>query len=91
MVEKLVLAPPPKKITRAVLLRAGAGYGLLFGLGFALYVWGYDTLTLSRSSADMAWGKLTLGLPCLLVIGGLAGLLGGAVALPHQPSQLDEG
>ncbi|HOT90897.1 MAG TPA: hypothetical protein PLJ78_13065 [Anaerolineae bacterium] len=76
MVEKLVLAPPPKKITRAVLLRAGAGYGLLFGLGFALYVWGYDTLTLSRSSADMAWGKLTLGLPCLLVIGGLAGLLG---------------
>lgn len=72
MIEPLA-APPRQKITRAVLLRAGAGYGLLFGLGFALLVWGYDGLVLSRSSTDMAWAKLLLGLPCALVIGGIVG------------------
>ncbi|MEJ5310204.1 MAG: hypothetical protein WHX52_10550 [Anaerolineae bacterium] len=75
MIEQLA-APPRQKITRAVLLRAGAGYGLLFGLGFALFVWGYDALALSRSSADMAWAKLLLGLPCALVIGGITGTIG---------------
>jgi hypothetical protein len=76
MIEKLANSPPHQKITRAVLLRAGAGYGLLFGLGFALFVWGYDALALSQSSADMAWAKLLMGLPCLLIIGGIAGILG---------------
>ncbi|HQE92050.1 MAG TPA: hypothetical protein PLH19_04645 [Anaerolineae bacterium] len=76
MIEKLASPLPRPKITRTVLLRAGAGYGLLFGLGFALFVWGYDALALSRSSADMAWAKLLLGLPCLLIIGGAAGILG---------------
>lgn len=76
MIEKLAPPPPRQKITRAVLLRAGAGYGLLFGLGFALFVWGYDALVLSRGSVDMAWAKLLLGLPCLLLIGGVAGILG---------------
>ncbi|HOU13632.1 MAG TPA: hypothetical protein PKZ84_10995 [Anaerolineae bacterium] len=76
MIEKLANPPSPQKITRAVLLRAGAGYGLLFGLGFALFVWGYDALALNRSAADMAWAKLLLGLPCLLIIGGVAGIVG---------------
>ncbi len=75
MIEPLA-APPRQKITRAVLLRAGAGYGLLFGLGFALLVWGYDGLVLSRSSTDIAWAKLLLGLPCALVIGGIVGTVG---------------
>ncbi len=71
------LSPPPRqRINRSVVLRAGAGYGLLFGLGFALPVWGYDAWALSRSSADMAWANLLLGLPCLLVIGGVVGTLG---------------
>lgn len=78
MIEKLASPPPPQKITRAVLLRAGVGYGLLFGLGFTLFVWGYDALALSRSSADMAWAKLLMALPCLLVIGGIAGIIGAA-------------
>lgn len=76
MIEKLASPPPRQKVARAVLLRAGVGYGLLFGLGFALFVWGYDALVLSRSSADMAWAKLLLGLPCLLFIGGVAGIVG---------------
>ncbi len=76
MIDKLASPPPHQKIARAVLLRAGAGYGLLFGLGFALFVWGYDALTMSQSSADMAWAKLLMGLPCLLIIGGAAGILG---------------
>jgi hypothetical protein len=76
MIEKLASPPPRQKVTHAVLLRAGVGYGLLFGLGLALFVWGYDALILSRSSADMAWSKLLIGLPCLLVIGGIAGILG---------------
>lgn len=76
MIDEIVSPPPQKKIARTVLLRAGAGYGILFGLGFALFVWGYDTLTLSRSSVDMAWAKLLIGLPSLLVIGGIAGIVG---------------
>jgi hypothetical protein len=76
MIEKIASPPPRQEITRTVLLRAGAGYGLLFGLGFALFVWGYDALALSRSSVDMAWAKLLIGLPCLLIIGGTAGILG---------------
>ncbi len=76
MIEKLASPLPRQEVAHTVLLRAGAGYGLLFGLGFALFVWGYDALMLSRASVDMAWAKLLLGLPCLLVIGGIAGLLG---------------
>jgi len=76
MRENLLSPPPRQKINRTVMLRAGAGYGLLFGLGFALFVWGYDALALSRSSADMAWAKLLMGLPCLLITGGIVGILG---------------
>jgi hypothetical protein len=76
MIEKLASPTPQQKIARTVLLRAGAGYGVLFGLGFALLVWGYDALALSQSSADMAWAKLLIGLPCLLIIGGIAGIVG---------------
>ena len=76
MREKLLSPPPRQQINRTVMLRAGTGYGLLFGLGFALFVWGYDALILSQSSADMAWAKLLLGLPCLLIIGGIVGTVG---------------
>ena len=76
MIEKLASPLPQQKTARTVLLRAGAGYGMLFGLGFALFVWGYDALALSQSLADMAWAKLLIGLPCLLIIGGIAGTVG---------------
>ncbi|MGC9397218.1 MAG: hypothetical protein ACP5J4_20425 [Anaerolineae bacterium] len=76
MIDKIASPLPQPKVARTVLLRAGTGYGLLFGLGFALFAWGYDALALSQTSADMAWGKLITGLPCLLVIGGIAGMVG---------------
>ncbi|MBN2393394.1 MAG: hypothetical protein JXR84_21865 [Anaerolineae bacterium] len=76
MIEKISSPIPQQKIARTVLLRAGVGYGMLFGLGFALFVWGYDALALSQSSADMAWAKFLIGLPCLLIVGGIAGMIG---------------
>ena len=76
MIEKIANPLPQQKVARTVLLRAGAGYGVLFGLGFALLVWGYDALALSQSAADMAWAKLLIGLPGLLIIGGIAGIIG---------------
>jgi len=56
-------------------LSAGTAYGLIFGLGFALFIWGYDALLLASSSADLAWAKLLLGLPLTIAISSLAGRL----------------
>jgi len=56
-----------------LVLSAGTGYGLLFGLSFALFVWGYDTLLLVSSAADLAWAKLLVGLPIAIIISGLIG------------------
>ena len=66
----------PPRTTRAVLLVAGVGYGVLFGLGFALFVWGYDAWLLGTHTIDVAWGVLLLGLLSALVIGGIAGFAG---------------
>jgi hypothetical protein len=46
MVDRTAKFLPQQKTTRTVLLRAGAAYGILFGLGFAIFVWGYDALSL---------------------------------------------
>lgn len=53
----------------------GTGYGLLLGLFFALFTWGYDALVLALSNADMPWVKLALGLPVALIICGIVGRL----------------
>ncbi|NLF02055.1 MAG: hypothetical protein GX601_13865, partial [Anaerolineales bacterium] len=52
-------------------------HGLLYTAGFALTVWGYDTVALSRIRAELAWDKLVLGMPLLLAIGALAGAIAG--------------
>jgi len=64
-----------EKQSRQVMLRAGAAYGLIFGLSFTLFTWGYDGLVLSLNHAAHPWLKLSLGLLPSLVIGGLAGWL----------------
>lgn len=56
-------------------LSAGTAYGLVFGLAFALFIWGYDALLLASSSADLAWAKLLLGLPLTIAISSLVGRL----------------
>jgi hypothetical protein len=61
--------------TRRMFQIAGAGYGLLFGLGFALFAWGYDAYLLYQSGAALPWSKLVIGLPLAVVIGGLVGWL----------------
>lgn len=58
------------------LLAAGSGYGLLFGLGYTLYVWGYDAWLLDIHAADFEWGVLLLGFLSALVIGAVAGFAG---------------
>ena len=55
----------------------GLGYGLAHALIFGLSVWGYDAYALARSNAELAWAKLALGLPLLLLIGAAAGGLAG--------------
>ena len=57
--------------------RAGLVYGILYNLFFALAIWGPDGLALSRSHAELAWGKMTAGLPAVLVIGAVGGYLSG--------------
>jgi len=61
---------------RSTLLAAGADYGLLFGLGYALFVWGCDAWLLDTYAADVEWGVLLLGVLSALVIGGVAGFAG---------------
>ena len=56
---------------------AGVGYGLFYGLAFGLAVWGYDAWALARIHAELAWVKLGLGLPVLLLLGAAAGYLAG--------------
>ena len=61
--------------TRKLFLTAGTAYGLIFGLSFSLFTWGFDALSLASSGADLAGAKLILGLPLAMVICGLAGRL----------------
>ena len=66
--------------TRRLLLSAGTAYGFAYGLCFALLTWGYDAYLLSSLRADLAWGKLAVGLPLALLICILVGRR--AVAAP---------
>jgi len=58
-------------------LRYGLAYGLVHSLAFGLAAWGYDTWVLARSNAELAWAKLGVGLPLLLLLGTAAGILAG--------------
>ena len=60
-----------RKLTRS----AGAAYGLIFGLSFALIIWGRDAALLASARADLAWAKLLLGLPIAVSIAVLASWL----------------
>ncbi|NLE45785.1 MAG: hypothetical protein GX620_13770 [Chloroflexi bacterium] len=63
--------------TSRFLAVAGLCYGLVYSIVFGLTTWGYDAMALARSNAEMAWGKLGLGLPLVLLLGGLAGYVAG--------------
>jgi hypothetical protein len=54
---------------------AGTAYGLIFGLSFALIIWGRDAALLASTGASLAWARLLLGLPIAVLIGGLFGWL----------------
>lgn len=56
---------------------AGLGYGLAYSLAFGLVAWGYDAWALAHSNAELAWAKLELGLPLLLLLGAATGVLAG--------------
>lgn len=70
------LTPDHQRRTRRLYLMAGAGYGVIFGLSFALFTWGYDAYVLASNGGAMPWMKIVLGLPLSIVIGGLVGWLG---------------
>ncbi len=61
--------------TRKLFHLAGTGYGVIFGLSFALFTWGYDAWVLAQNGGVLPGSKLVIGLPLALVIGGLAGWL----------------
>jgi hypothetical protein len=54
---------------------AGIAYGLVFGLSFALIIWGRDAVLLASIGANLAWAKLLLGLPISVLICMLVGWL----------------
>ncbi|MBN1977093.1 MAG: hypothetical protein JW918_06795 [Anaerolineae bacterium] len=60
-----------RKLTRS----AGAAYGLIFGLSFALIIWGRDGALLASARANLAWAKLLLGLPIAVIVASLIGWL----------------
>jgi len=53
----------------------GLIYGLIAGFCFGLGVWALDGWFLQQAHADYAWLKLAIGMPLLVIIGGLAGWL----------------
>jgi len=59
---------------------AGLGYGLIYSLAFGLAAWGYDGRVLAHSNAELAWAKLGVGLPLLLLVGAATGALAGRSA-----------
>lgn len=61
---------------RARVIRlAGAVYGLVFALGFAVTMWGIDAVLLWQASFNLAWAKFVLGLLLAAPIAALAGWL----------------
>ncbi|MBN1920284.1 MAG: hypothetical protein JW892_03500 [Anaerolineae bacterium] len=56
-----------------ILRGGGALFGIVYGLCFALFLWGRDGLLLAQSAAEWPWLSLILGLPTALLIGGIAG------------------
>jgi len=54
---------------------AGIAYGLIFGLSFALIIWGRDAVLLASTGANLAWAKLLLGLPISVLVCALVGWL----------------
>jgi len=49
--------------------------GLLCGLTFAIFAWGYDAFELAKANAALPWLKFFLGLIPSLILGGIAGWL----------------
>lgn len=69
-------------LTRQVLRLAGLLFGMLYGLSFALLIWGRDGWLLARSAAAWPWLHLAAGLPLTLLVGGVTGWL--AALLPSM-------
>ena len=61
-------------------LGVGTAYGFIWGLSFALLVWGYDALVLARNHAELPWAKLLIGLPVCLALCTLLGLLNAVIS-----------
>lgn len=66
----------PERSTRGLFTLSGALYGVFFGLGFAFFTWGLDTIALLSTNAALPWVRLALGLPLSVLICGLAGWFG---------------
>ncbi len=69
------VASPDQARTQSFYLTAGTAYGLVFGIGFALAIWGYDAILLSINHVHLAWAKLILGMVVCAILCGLAGRL----------------
>jgi len=68
---------PHAETTHRLSWITGLGCGLLFGLASGLTFWGHDAQVLARSSAELAWAKLEIGLPLVVLISVVTGALAG--------------
>lgn len=66
--------------TRRILRGGGALFGIVYGLSFALFLWGREGFLLAQSAAEWPWLSLTLGLPTALLVGGIAGWLASLIS-----------
>ena len=55
--------------------KAGALYGLIFGICFGAFTWGRDSWILAQNNADLASAKLFVGMPIVILLCVLIGWL----------------
>ena len=51
----------------------GLFFGFIAGLGLGVGIWAFDAFLLAQANSDYVWLKFLLGLPFLMLLGGLAG------------------
>jgi hypothetical protein len=70
---KLPVGMDDPQVYKKLLRDAGRGFGLLFGLCYVLFTWGYDAWQLIFYSVAMPWAKLSFGLPLVVILCVLLG------------------
>lgn len=61
---------------RQLMRTAGVVYGVVFGIAFAFFTWGYDAFVIGTNSGSFPWMNLVIGLPLVMILCAFAGWMG---------------